>query len=120
MRPALIGIDWGSSNMRGWALDADGAVLAHAARPSGITAVTDGGFAAALRGLAGDWTDGGVPIVLGGMIGSRQGWREAPYLPLPRPAGDAGGGARCRWIRGSGRAGSCRASPAWTQPAWRT
>lgn len=83
MTPAAIGVDWGTSNLRGWAFDADGGILAHATRPSGISAVIDGDFAAVLHDLVGGWTNGSVPIVLGGMIGSRQGWHEAPYLPCP-------------------------------------
>ncbi|MBU3077356.1 2-dehydro-3-deoxygalactonokinase [Sphingomonas quercus] len=83
MNAAMIGVDWGTSNMRGWAFDDAGEIVAQAARPSGINAVTDGDFAAVLREMVGGWTDGGTPIVMGGMIGSRQGWREAPYLPCP-------------------------------------
>jgi 2-dehydro-3-deoxygalactonokinase len=83
MSPTLIGIDWGTSTRRGWAFGVDGAVLASGALPRGISTVADGGFAAVLRELAGAWTDGSVPIVLGGMIGSRQGWQEVPYLPCP-------------------------------------
>ena len=36
-----------------------------------------------LDALLGDWKDDGVPRVACGMIGSRQGWREAPYLACP-------------------------------------
>ncbi len=43
----------------------------------------DGDYAGVLRDLIGGWTDGTVPILLGGMIGSRQGWHEAPYLTCP-------------------------------------
>lgn len=83
MTPALIGVDWGTTNLRAWALDAAGGVLAEATSAQGIVALAGEGFAQVLRDLVGGWTDGGVPIVLGGMIGSRQGWHEAPYLACP-------------------------------------
>lgn len=47
-------------------------------------AVQDGQFAAALFALCGDWVAGhDCPLIASGMVGSRQGWREAPYLPCP-------------------------------------
>ena len=83
MTPAFIGIDWGTTNLRAWALDAAGDILAEAESAQGIGALSGDGFADVLRSLIGDWTDGRLPIVLGGMIGSRQGWHEAPYLECP-------------------------------------
>jgi len=83
MSAALIGVDWGTTNLRGWAFDTSGAVIARRASPAGISAVTDGDFAAVLRSLVGEWADGRTPIVLGGMIGSRQGWHEVPYVACP-------------------------------------
>ncbi len=79
----MIGIDWGTTNLRGWAFDGSGAVIAARSGGEGISAIANGDFAGVLRALVGDWTNGSVPIVLGGMIGSRQGWREAPYLACP-------------------------------------
>ena len=43
----------------------------------------DGGFAAALATLLGDWRDDAAPRIACGMIGSRQGWVEAPYVDCP-------------------------------------
>ena len=40
-------------------------------------------FPEALERLTGDWRDERTPRLACGMIGSRQGWREAPYLPCP-------------------------------------
>jgi 2-dehydro-3-deoxygalactonokinase len=79
----MIGIDWGTTNLRGWAFDDSGAVIAARTGGQGISAIAHGDFAGALHALIQDWTDGSVPIVLGGMIGSRQGWREAPYIACP-------------------------------------
>lgn len=83
MTISLIGIDWGTSNLRAWAFDADGHVRATHRRGAGISLVRDGDYAAVLLDLIGGWTDGRVPLLLGGMIGSRQGWHEAPYLECP-------------------------------------
>ncbi len=83
MSISLIGVDWGTSNLRAWAFDGEGAISATRKLASGISAVRDGDYASVLRDLIGAWTDGGVPILLGGMIGSRQGWHEAPYLACP-------------------------------------
>jgi 2-dehydro-3-deoxygalactonokinase len=83
MSPALIGVDWGTSNLRAWAFDGQGRILAQAGNDAGISTVASGEFADVLRALVGTWSDGTTPVILGGMVGSRQGWREAPYLPCP-------------------------------------
>ena len=41
--------------------------------------VRSGEFPAALAALLGDWNGSQVPRLACGMIGSRQGWREAQY-----------------------------------------
>ncbi len=80
----MIGIDWGTTSFRAWRLGADGTVLGARAAARGILAVSDGGFAAALREQCGDWlAEGEDRVLLSGMIGSRQGWVETPYLPCP-------------------------------------
>ena len=40
-------------------------------------------FEAALTDLAGEWLGADIPVVACGMVGSRQGWVEAPYAPIP-------------------------------------
>ena len=83
MTLAFIGVDWGTTNLRAWAVDGNGELRAEAESAQGIGALSGDGFVDVLRALVGRWTDGRVPIVMGGMIGSRQGWREAPYLACP-------------------------------------
>jgi len=84
MTASLIALDWGTSNLRAKLLDAHGRVLDARSTPGGVMAVRDGRFAEALLGLVGDWLQQhGCPLIASGMIGSRQGWREAPYLPCP-------------------------------------
>jgi 2-dehydro-3-deoxygalactonokinase len=87
-KSALIALDWGTTSLRGWLVAGDGAVLDQLAQPLGILAVKDGDFAGAFAATAGAWRRGnpGLPAVASGMIGSRQGWREAPYVACPASA----------------------------------
>lgn len=79
----LIALDWGTSNLRASLLGEGGAVLDARRDARGVMAVEGGAFEAVLRGLCEDWLAQGLPLIASGMIGSRQGWREAAYLPLP-------------------------------------
>ena len=45
--------------------------------------VGDGAFAETLETIVGAWRRPGLPVILSGMIGSRQGWIEAPYVHIP-------------------------------------
>ncbi len=78
----MITVDWGTSSLRAYLLDDAGAILEQRSAPAGIATVVDGDFAAVLtREIAGWPAD--LPVALSGMIGSRQGWKEAPYVPCP-------------------------------------
>lgn len=80
----MIGVDWGTSSQRAYLMDDEGRVRDRRETGHGIMHVEGGRFAAALREIAGDWIAGGERhVLLAGMIGSRQGWVEAPYLPCP-------------------------------------
>lgn len=80
----MIGVDWGTSSFRAFRLDGTGRVTDRVSAPRGIMAVADGNFAAVLRAQIGPWLeDGETQVLMAGMIGSRQGWAEAPYLPCP-------------------------------------
>ncbi len=82
---ALIGLDWGSSSLRAWLLDADGRALARAESGAGIATIPDGGFLDAFQALCGPWLRAApaLPVVACGMVGSIDGWREAGRLPAP-------------------------------------
>ena len=91
--PVLIGVDWGTSSFRAMRLGAAGNVLERRAGPRGILTVTDGDFGAVLASQIGDWLRSDpVPVLMSGMIGSRQGWLEAPYLTCPAGLGDLASG----------------------------
>ena len=79
----MIGVDWGTSSFRAYRLR-DGAVIGRIETAGGILGMPQGGFAAALRQAIAPWLAAGeTEILLCGMVGSRQGWVEAPYLPCP-------------------------------------
>ncbi|KHL59498.1 2-dehydro-3-deoxygalactonokinase [Xanthomonas cannabis] len=75
----MIAVDWGTSSLRAYLLDATGAVLEQRRGSDGILAC-QGRFAEVLTRLIADWNG---PLLLSGMIGSRNGWVEQPYLPCP-------------------------------------
>ncbi|HVE48211.1 MAG TPA: 2-dehydro-3-deoxygalactonokinase [Casimicrobiaceae bacterium] len=80
---ALIAIDWGTTAARAYAVDRHDGILASRSAPLGVQQLASGGYAIALEALLGDWMALRVPRIAAGMIGSRQGWIEAPYLPCP-------------------------------------
>lgn len=82
---ALIGLDWGTTSFRAYRMNADGRIIDRLSSNRGILDVVDGNFAAALLDQIAPWLTGPVrpPILASGMIGSRQGWHEAPYVDLP-------------------------------------
>ncbi len=80
----MIGVDWGTTSLRAYRIGAGGAVLDRLDRPGGILTVPEGGFPAALADAIGPWLSAGeTRVLLCGMVGSRQGWIEAPYLRCP-------------------------------------
>lgn len=79
--PALIALDWGTSSLRGYLIGKDGEVLESRYADRGILKVAEGAFAATYLEFCSDWGD--FPAIASGMIGSKQGWKEAPYLPAP-------------------------------------
>lgn len=86
IKPDWIAVDWGTSNMRAWAMSASGTVLADAVSDKGMSDLPSDGFEPELLKLIGDWLDGPITVVACGMVGSRQGWVEAPYTCVPTQA----------------------------------
>lgn len=80
----LIGIDWGTSSLRGYRIDGTGAVRDERTLSNGILAVEDGAFEQTFIDLFDDWlAETPCPVVMSGMITSRQGWVELPYVSCP-------------------------------------
>ena len=90
MTIALIALDWGTSSLRAYLLDTSGAILERRAGGPGIMKVENGAFEAALDAFCGDWIAAHpqAQLIASGMIGSKQGWREAPYCPCPAGVAD--------------------------------
>ena len=90
--PKLIALDWGSTSARAYLLADANEVIGQRAGPLGILNVKDSDFEGALLELCGPWllvrTD--TPIIASGMIGSRQGWGEAPYISCPAGLAELG------------------------------
>lgn len=106
----MIAVDWGTSAFRAFRVDAAGTVLERREAPLGILAVREGRFAEALESQVGDWMAAGLgPVVMCGMVGSRQGWEEQAYLPCPAGPQDIAAHMGCvRW--------GMRAASAWIVP----
>jgi 2-dehydro-3-deoxygalactonokinase len=87
MDTALVALDWGTSNCRAFRVAEDGQIIASRAAAQGILSVANNDFAGAFRNIVSEWQEGrGAPVLMSGMIGSRQGWVEAPYAPTPAGA----------------------------------
>jgi 2-dehydro-3-deoxygalactonokinase len=88
----MIVIDWGTSSFRAYWLAEDGAVRERREAPLGILQLKGPHFAGAFESQVGHWAaqDDG-PILMSGMIGSRQGWAEAPYAECPAGPDDVAG-----------------------------
>ena len=84
----LIAVDWGTSRLRAWLVDGNDAVIAEADSDQGI-GVISGDHEAIFETLVAAWPK--VPAIMAGMVGSRQGWREAAYVPCPATPAALGG-----------------------------
>lgn len=84
----LIGLDWGTTSLRAFLYAPSGEVLERRHSSHGITrlpAEGSAGFAQALADIAQDWLIAypQAPLITCGMVGSAQGWKEAPYVQVP-------------------------------------
>ncbi|SEC83654.1 2-dehydro-3-deoxygalactonokinase [Rhizobiales bacterium GAS191] len=83
--PHCIVLDWGTTNFRAVLVDASGTILDRIETQDGIQSVPKSGFEAALAERIAPWwaAHGLLPIYASGMIGSRNGWVEMPYVAAP-------------------------------------
>jgi 2-dehydro-3-deoxygalactonokinase len=79
----MIGVDWGTTNLRAFRFSGDGAVIDTRTSPRGIASLKRDEIEGVLRDLAGDWLGEDRDVVLAGMVGSRSGWVETGYVPCP-------------------------------------
>jgi 2-dehydro-3-deoxygalactonokinase len=91
-----VALDWGTSSLRAWSLDRDGAVLSVTTSRNGLRAVGEratasgtapaNAFTQTLAALADTLGAPGVPALACGMVGADGGWTTAGRLDLPVPA----------------------------------
>ncbi|MEX3924220.1 2-dehydro-3-deoxygalactonokinase [Paraburkholderia sp. BR10936] len=89
---ALIALDWGTTSLRAYLFDAAGQVIATRVSTAGImnlpVPAEEGGFDAAFDEACGVWLAQApsLPVLAAGMVGSAQGWVQAPYVETPASA----------------------------------
>jgi 2-dehydro-3-deoxygalactonokinase len=76
---ALLGVDWGTTHRRAYAIDADGHCVAEHADAMGALQC-QGRFPEALDQLLSDMQIRPSVVTLSGMVGSAMGWQEVPYV----------------------------------------
>ena len=81
--PKWIAVDWGTSNLRAWAMEG-ASPLAETTSDKGMGVLSRDQFEGALLDLVAPWLgEGAMQVIACGMVGSRQGWAEASYAPVP-------------------------------------
>jgi 2-dehydro-3-deoxygalactonokinase len=80
----LIAVNWGTTNFRAYRIRPGGAIVDRRESGRGILTVDVGEFPSVLLDQVGDWlASGESTVLLAGMVGSRQGWKEAAYVACP-------------------------------------
>ncbi len=77
-----VAVDWGTSNLRAWGIDAVGEIAFSRSSPDGMSRLTREQYPSVLTGLLTEVHEP-VDVLICGMAGARQGWLEAPYLDAP-------------------------------------
>ena len=85
-------VDWGSSQFRAYLLDGNGEIIEKTENNQGVFAARESSFEDVLYSSCHRWFDRapGLPIVICGMAGSREGWIETEYLKCPITLDDLG------------------------------
>jgi 2-dehydro-3-deoxygalactonokinase len=85
-QPAYVAVDWGTSSFRLWLVDRSGDILGERRSQEGMMAAGKLGFPAVLQShLDAVGAANGLPVIVCGMAGARQGWVEAGYVDTPAP-----------------------------------
>lgn len=90
----VVIVDWGTTSLRAMLVDGAGNTLAQTESRSGIQFIEDNRFEEALLAAIHPWLDehGALPVLALGMITSKNGWVEVPYVPCPATPADLAGG----------------------------
>lgn len=76
-----VAVDWGTTHFRIWRMQGD-LVLGGREANCGLLSQQPQQFEQTLQTYLKGWPEHS-PVLMSGMVGSRQGWQEVPYLPLP-------------------------------------
>jgi len=96
-KPVSIILDWGTSSLRASLTAQTGETLdSRDTTSGGIQFVKDGTFETALMETVGDWfaDHGPLPVLASGMITSRNGWVEVPYVDAPAGLAELAAGTK--------------------------
>jgi 2-dehydro-3-deoxygalactonokinase len=88
-----VAVDWGTSNVRAWGIDAEGDISFATGSDKGMGRIGRADFPAVLDELIGALVEGRTDVLICGMAGARQGWLEAPYLDTPANLNELSKGA---------------------------
>lgn len=101
-----IAIDWGTTNFRAFLMQ-EKEQIARISNSNGLLSTEKSAFACTLQASLAPWLQeyGRLPVILAGMVGSRQGWEETPYVTMPCGPAELASGAR-------------RLKTPWGSPAW--
>ncbi len=84
-----IAVDWGTTHLRAYGLSSDHQLIKEAVSGKGMGVLANDEFEPALLALIADWlpetgqVQGHVKVLACGMVGARQGWKEAHYQSVP-------------------------------------
>lgn len=90
-----IAVDWGTTNFRAFLMQGK-EQIARISNSNGLLSTGKTGFACTLQASLVPWLQeyGSLPILLAGMVGSRQGWEDVPYVAMPCGTAELASGAR--------------------------
>jgi len=80
---SVIAVDWGSTNLRAYRLNAQLELEDRIDAAYGIKNIEHTNYESVLESLLGDWLADTRYFIFSGMITSRQGWIETPYVACP-------------------------------------
>jgi 2-dehydro-3-deoxygalactonokinase len=85
----FVALDWGTTRCRALLVDGE-TVEDSAASDDGVSRLRPGEHDGVFTRLCGGWlaAEPDLPVIVAGMAGSREGWREAPYAACPAGPGD--------------------------------
>ncbi|WP_284776971.1 2-dehydro-3-deoxygalactonokinase [Agrobacterium sp. lyk4-40-TYG-31] len=114
---AFVAVDWGTTSFRLWLISSSGEIIGERRSAEGMTTAMRTGFsevlASHLEALA---APAGLPVIVCGMAGARQGWVEAGYVDVPADLSDVLKGA----VQVPGQASDVRILPGLAQRAVET